>query len=166
MQTGVRCSVFGVRCNIAVVAEHPRAPILASVNDLAWMEGRWIGLHGEERIEEQWSAPDAETIMGMFRWIRDGRIYFYELIAIEEEGNQVVMRIKHFYPGLKGWEEKDDSVTFWLTSVTSEDAAWFREGEKGPQWLLYHRGAGEMQAWFEKPGYTPELADRFVYRLL
>ena len=39
------------------------------------------------------------TIIAMYRGIRNGRPTLYELLAIEQEGEGVVLRIKHFAPG-------------------------------------------------------------------
>lgn len=145
------------------MAEYPRQPTPATCSELAWLKGDWHGEHHGERIEEHWSAADAGTIMGMFRWVRNGKLYFYELLAIEEEAGSLVKRVKHFHPGLKGWEEKDDSVTFDLVSVSPDRSAWFRRGGKTPLWLVYERSGDVLQAWFEKPDEEANPDDRFTY---
>lgn len=145
------------------MAEYPRQPINASCDELAWLEGRWRGEHNGERIEEHWSAADAGTIMGMFRWIRSEQLYFYELLAIEDVAPCLTMHIKHFHPGLKGWEEKDDSVAFDLVMISPNRTAWFRRGGKTPLWLVYERAGDVLQAWFEKPDEEANPDDRFTY---
>ena len=50
--------------------------------------------------------------MGMYRLIKDDKPVFYESLWIVEENGTLVMRLKHFYPNLIGWEEKDKTVDF------------------------------------------------------
>ncbi|HET6381407.1 MAG TPA: DUF6265 family protein [candidate division Zixibacteria bacterium] len=85
---------------------HPTQPIAATADDLAWLTGRWLGGDGADRLEEVWIAPHAGTLPGMFRWHRNGQPRFYELMSVEPEGSGLVCRIKHFDPGLRGWQEK------------------------------------------------------------
>src|SRR5687767_15714011 len=50
----------------------PDAPIpRATIADMAWLAGRWTGDGLGGRTEEIWSPPDAGTMMGTFRLIRD-----------------------------------------------------------------------------------------------
>ena len=58
-------------------------------------------------IEEHWSSLGGDTLMAMFRWVKDGRVLFYELEVIEEHDGLIFLRIGHFNVGLVGWEEKD-----------------------------------------------------------
>ena len=74
--------------------------------------------------------------MGMFRWIKEDRVSFYELMVIEQAEEGVMMRIKHFSPGLKGWEEKDRAVDFLLVQLDGTEAVFFQMGRQD-QWLVY-----------------------------
>ena len=141
----------------------PTEPIDATVDEVSWMAGRWVGEHDADRIEEWWSEPHAGMMLGMFRWHRDGEPRFYELMSMEPDGRHLVFRIKHFAPGLVGWEEKDAAVTLDLVQVTDGEAAFLKRGEE--RWMVYQRQAdsGELFAWFETAAqpYTP--GDEFRY---
>ncbi|HEX7705308.1 MAG TPA: DUF6265 family protein [Thermoanaerobaculia bacterium] len=91
-------------------SDSPRAA--ASVADLAWLEGHWIGegLGGE--AEEIWTAPRDSTMLGLFRLTREAKPVFYEIMSFMPDGESVVLRIKHFNRDLTGWEEKDQTVDF------------------------------------------------------
>ena len=96
----------------------------ASIQQVAWLEGHWKADALGGIAEEYWSAPAGNAMMGMFRLLRDDRTIFYEIFTITEEAGSLLLRIKHFHPDLKGWEEKDDTVDFPLVKIT-EDGAWF-----------------------------------------
>jgi hypothetical protein len=131
------------------------------------MVGRWHGSIGMDPIEEHFSAPAAGSIMGMFRWIRDGATRLFEIIAIEGEGDgTIVMRIKHFFPGLKSMEENDEHIAIELVALGPNRAVWHKRGSDAGRWLIYERTGDELQAWFENSGEpAPEVGSRFQYRL-
>lgn len=94
-------------------ARSPRATLA----DVAWLAGHWVGpaLGGE--AEEIWSPPRGGSMMGMYRLVKGGKPVFYELMTLVEEGDSLTLRLKHFNPDLTGWEEKQDSVAFPLVAL-------------------------------------------------
>jgi hypothetical protein len=103
-----------------------RASPPTGIEAFSFLEGRWEGQGLGGRVDEVWSAPAAGTMAGAFRLIQDGRVVFYEFLALEEEDDTVVFRLKHFNPGpgLPGWEERDADTTFRLVRI-EPGAAWF-----------------------------------------
>lgn len=99
----------------------------ARIDQFSFLQGEWTGegLGGE--VDELWSRPASGTMVGAFRLIREGRVVFYEIFALEEEEGTVVLRLKHFDPGpgLPGWEERDRETLFRLVRVEG-NVAWFR----------------------------------------
>jgi len=97
----------------------------ASIEDIAWLTGRWEG-SGLGGLAEEVIAPAVDgQMMGMFRHAgSDGELVFYEFYLFAEVDDSLVLRIKHFSPELKGWEEKNDYEEFPLVSVT-ENAVYF-----------------------------------------
>ena len=142
---------------------HPSAPIAATTDGLGWMVGRWIGEHAGDRIEEWWSEPYAGMMLGMFRWHRDGTPRFYELLSMEPEDDQLVFRIKHFAPGMIGWEEKDDAATFDLVALHDGEAVFLKRGEE--RWMVYRAqpDSGELLAWFDTVAEPHVPGDEFRY---
>src|SRR6516225_5804665 len=82
----------------------------ASVADIAWLAGSWTSEAFGGVGEEIWSSPSANTMVGMYRLIKDGKVLFYELCIIAPEGDSLVLKLKHFHPDLRGWEAKDAAV--------------------------------------------------------
>ena len=105
--------------------------------DLGWLTGSWLGKNGNNHVEEHWSQLNGGTLMGMFRWIKGGNVWFYELCAIEQEADHVLMRVKHFFPKLLGWEEKDASYEFLLVQVKHGEAIFYEHLLPDPRWLVY-----------------------------
>ena len=79
---------------------------------LNWLVGHWIGDGFGGISEEVWASPVDGAMMGMYRHIKDGKINFYEFMNIVEIEGKVELRLKHFTPDLKGWEEKDKYIIF------------------------------------------------------
>ena len=141
---------------------HPSTPIPGTAEQLAWMTGRWVGEHDADRIEEVWSDAQPGMMLGMFRWHRDGQPRFYELCSVEPEEDRLVFRIKHFGPGLNGWEEKDDAVTLDLVAAHDGEAIFFKRGEE--RWMVYQvQPSGELYVWFETVDHPREPGDEFRY---
>jgi hypothetical protein len=106
----------------------------ATLADMAWLAGRWVGpaLGGE--AEEIWSPPEAGSMMGMYRLVRDGKLVFYEFQTLVEERGSLILRLKHFNPNLTGWEEKQKTIDFPLVRVGErivqfEGMSYHREGD-------------------------------------
>ena len=137
--------------------------LMTSVEALSWLEGKWIGKEADRLIEEHWSAPQGETLMGMFRFVHAGEPRFYEFMTIAVEGQEVILRIKHFDPGLTGWEEKGESVTYPLVQVDAGGAVFYRRGAAQPNWMIYRREGDALAVHFEGAEGETE-GGRFEFR--
>ena len=92
----------------------------ATLENVKWLAGHWRGEAFGGITEEIWSPPLGGSMMCAFRLIKDNKVDFYELCTIVEDNNTLLLRIKHFHPDLKGWEDKDVTVDFPLVKVTNE----------------------------------------------
>ena len=98
----------------------------ARLEDLAWLQGQWEGPGISGPATEVYSAPGGGQIVGHFRQLRDGRVWFFEITAIAQVGASLEYRLKHFNEDLTGWEEKDRVLKFPLVAV--ERDAWYFDG--------------------------------------
>ena len=98
------------------------APAKATLDDFKWIAGHWTGTGLGGVSEEMWSPPAGGAMMGSFRQLRDGKVEFYEFLTFLERDGTVVLRLKHFHPDLKGWEEKDQVLEFPLVELTPTKA--------------------------------------------
>ena len=111
----------------------------ATVDHLAWMAGSWSGYVEDDPIDEHWSTPAGGVMMGMFRWLKHGRLYLYELLTIEPDASSLVLRLKHFDRGLNGWEEKGAAVAYPLVSIGEREAVFERGGTFRSTRFVYKR---------------------------
>lgn len=83
------------------------------LNSLKWMTGTWSANAFGGQAEETWMVPRMGSMLGMYRFSRNGEVIFYELMCIEiSQDDQLILRVKHFNRGLTGWEDKDASLEF------------------------------------------------------
>ncbi|MCY1082475.1 DUF6265 family protein [Archangium lansingense] len=119
----------------------PSAPSQpTAVMRLDWLSGRWHGKAGTTYFEETWSAPEGESMIGMFRAMKNGTAGFHELMTLERDGDAVIMRLLHFGPKLTPQESDGRALEYALVETD-----------------------GVGQAIFETPG--EDQVRRIVYRL-
>jgi hypothetical protein len=109
-------------------------PVKATVQQLAWIAGAWTGTLGDRTIEQHWSAPLGNSIVAMYRSVRNNEAQLYELLAIEQEGEHVMLRIKHFAPGpgLVGREAKEEAINHVLVKIEGKTATFQGTGADNP----------------------------------
>ena len=131
--------------------------------DLSWLDGTWKSQTEKTVIEEHWSTVGGGDLMGMFRWQKDGAVWFYEILVMEADNNQVFHRLKHFYPGMKGWEEKDESVQFALVQLQGKEAVFLQLNRPDTTWLIYRlEEESKLVVYFEEEDASPKDEDKFV----
>ena len=96
----------------------------ATLADVAWLTGHWRAPALGGMAEEVWSAPEANSMMGMFRLMKDDATVFYEIMSLQPDGHSIVLVLKHFNADLTGWEERDEMLRFRLVKLTPSEA-WF-----------------------------------------
>lgn len=92
----------------------------ASIDDAAWLAGRWTGTGLGGQLEEVWSAPAGGQMVGHFRLLQDGKPAFYEFILLDVVEGGVRMRLKHFNPDHTAWEDKETWTTFTPVSASPQ----------------------------------------------
>lgn len=94
------------------------AGIAAKIADVSFLAGRWQGKMGKNKdnhVEEVWSNPSGNNVVGMFRWLKaDGTPSMFELLTIQEEEGTLALRLRHQTATGATWEEKDRTVTMRL----------------------------------------------------
>jgi hypothetical protein len=127
-------------------------PMTTSLSEMAWIAGSWIGGEGETFIEERWSRPEGNEMIGTFRMLEAGEPVFYEFMRLASEPEGIVLRIKHFSADLTAWEDAAETVDFELEQA-SDDRAVFVTATDGPRETLTYRRTDEgLEVVLHKPG--------------
>ncbi|MCC6164388.1 MAG: hypothetical protein IT182_13645 [Acidobacteria bacterium] len=96
----------------------------ATIQQVGFIAGQWTGTLGDRHIEQHWMAPAATSMVAVYRNVQGTEPRLYELLAIEQEGDGLVLRIKHFAPGpgLAGRQPQAESVNHRLVKVEGRTA--------------------------------------------
>jgi hypothetical protein len=98
----------------------------ASLADMKWLTGHWVGEAFGGKTEELWTDPAGPNMSGLYRLVKGDKTIFYELMVVTEVDGSLVFRLKHFDADLTGWEEKNEVRSFPL--VAKRDGAMLFEG--------------------------------------
>jgi len=139
----------------------------ADVQDVAWMEGRWRGQIWDGVVEEVWTGPLSGGMVGAFRFVKGGKLVFSEMVHVEKEGDDLYMRLKHFNPGLKGWEEKNDNVSLKLTEAAPNRATFkMVDGDKTMELRLRNPAPDKLEILLVRTNAKGTKEDLFAYTRL
>lgn len=124
------------------------APPRSDLQPLRWLAGEWQGDGPTGRVEAFWLPPEAGTMAGVLRRIREGRIHGYALAVIAEQDGSLVLRLKRFDAQLTGRDSQEASPPRQLVDISEAEVSF--EGVR-----VKHSGAA-MVVEFGRPGERPE----------
>ena len=127
-------------------------PVAATLADVSFMAGHWVGGEDGDVSEEVWSAPEGDSMMGMWRYVTKGHAGIFEFLTLTTEGPNVVLRIRHFDPKLVAREEKERAVELPLGSKRPGEAVFegAEYGGRGTVRLTYRGGGDTLTGLLEK----------------
>lgn len=122
-------------CEVAAAQDTP------AVNQLTWLSGCWQASAHSRVIEEHWTAPRGNSMLGMNRTIRDGTLVGYELVIIRQ-GNEGVVFEAH---------PSGQTSAYFLALALSDTLLVFENPEHDfPQRISYApHGADSLMAWVQ-----------------
>ena len=147
----------------AARASEAPAPVAATLGDVAFMAGHWVGGEDGDLSEEIWSTAHGDSMMGMWRYVRKDETRIYEILTLTAEGGNVVLRTRHFDPRLVAREEKDRPVALPLVAKKEGEAVFEgpEHGVPGTVRLTYRKEAdGGLVSVLEKKGSRQEFRFR------
>jgi hypothetical protein len=157
---------FGIHAATAIPcwARSPQTPV-TSLSQLEFISGRWAGELNGGKTDEHWSAPSGDNMMGVFRYVKNGRAVFFEMMLIEMTTVGPVLRLKHFNPGLIGWEEKDHAYSYPLVELTKNRAA-FERTDKQTRLIFHRTSEHTMTVTLEQIKDGKPSSEEFKYQLV
>jgi hypothetical protein len=116
----------------------PAKPTLAS---LAWMTGSWTGTVDGIAMEEHWTAPGGNSMIGMHRDVGKGRTLSFEFLRIEQQGEQVVY--------LSMPNGRSPATAFPLKEASAERVVFENPTHDFPQRIIYWKDGRDLRARIE-----------------
>jgi hypothetical protein len=118
------------------------APPVATIDDVRFMAGHWVGDMGGGLSEEVWTEPSGNGMLGMWRYVAGGEARVLELLTLTAGPDGVTLRLRHFDGRLVAREEKDAPLAFKLVKSGPREAR-FEGTEKGETVRLAYRAEGD-----------------------
>ncbi|MBY0574342.1 MAG: hypothetical protein K2P84_11735 [Undibacterium sp.] len=98
---------------------------------LSWLQGTWITTQGKQIIDEHWSL-EGQSLLGVSRTMEDEHSRAVEMMMLEKNGQEFIMRLRFFGPAIdKATRGKDqplrlqlveaDAVHFLCLGIESEE---------------------------------------------
>ncbi len=110
------------------------------LQDASFLKGAWSSkTKSGALVEEFWSQPEGDSMVGYCRFIKDQKTTFYELLTIVETKDHVVLRMRHFNESLVGWNEKEEAGDCILTESNSSQITFDNKSETHRVKVTYKR---------------------------
>ena len=111
-----------------------------TLKDLAWLEGTWEEAQQGSVFTEVWSAALGDAMIGHDHWTVGGKTRMYELMAIEQSEEGLVLRIRHFGTGLVIPKSELDAPMSWpLSSLEGQKVVFEHPTRAWPKRMEYER---------------------------
>lgn len=123
-----------------------QAPGRPGLDGLAFMAGCWRGISGGGAIiDEYYTPPSANLMLGVSRFTRAGRVISYEFTTIEARGDSGLI--------LTARPSAQSPAEFALTRLEEGVAVWSNPRHDFPQMITYRSiGRDSLAARIEGPG--------------
>jgi hypothetical protein len=72
------------------VADGTAVPTPATISQVAWLSGIWIGTMGPTTVEERWTPPAGGSMISVGRTLRNGALTAFEFVCIVERRGGLV----------------------------------------------------------------------------
>jgi len=118
----------------------------ATLADLDFLDGHWLAMPRDQRIEEIWLPASGSTKTAMFRWTQVDRTITIELVIVAAIEDRVELRFKHYDARFEPWE-KDEPNTYRLIAARDNEAVFQRTSAntKVPAYMIYARDGDTLR---------------------
>lgn len=131
------------------------ATAAATIAQLAWLSGVWVGTSGATTFEERWTPSAGGSMIGVSRTLRDGAMSAFEFLCIVERDRGLV------YQAMPNG--RSPATDFTLTAIDEHTAVFENPAHDFPKMIRYtKRPDGSLEAVASgAAGSTPQT---FVFR--
>jgi len=111
------------------------------LGDLSWMSGSWSGTARDIEMEEHWTAPKGNSMIGIHRDVAKGRTASFEFLRIEQQGDQVVY--------LSMPNGRSPATPFPLKELSGTRVVFENPAHDFPQRIIYWKDGADLRARIE-----------------
>jgi hypothetical protein len=131
--------------------------LAVTLHDIAWLAGDWQIVSTGQCVEEQWTAPSNNMLLGMSRTVADGKTTSFEFIRIEARGDGI------FYVAQPGGRPP---VDFKLASESPNELVFVNPGHADHlKKIVYRRETdGRLTARIEGENNGKAFAEDYPYQ--
>src|SRR6186997_1946359 len=112
-----------------------------TLDSLAWMAGSWGGTLRGIEMEEIWTAPKGNSMIGIHRDVAKGRTRLFEFLRIEQQGDQIV-----YLSMLNG---RSPATPFPLKELSGTRVVFENPTHDFPQRIIYWKDGSDLRARIE-----------------
>ena len=123
---------------LLVLGALPSAERTDGIEQLAWLTGCWEFTTGQRTVEEHWMAPRGNSMMGMSRTVRGGRLIAWETIILREDS---AGRLSY-----NAFPSGQPPAVFPATEVSDSHAVFADPAHDFPQRIMYRRRGDTLAA--------------------
>ncbi|HEU4892346.1 MAG TPA: DUF6265 family protein [Vicinamibacterales bacterium] len=134
-------------------AQDRTAPARATIADLGWLAGDWVGTQGRATIEERWTPAAGGAMLAVSRTIKDDRLAAFEYLRIVERDRGLVYIAQ---------PNGRPPTEFVLAAMTADSATFENPAHDFPKMIRYtRRPDGSLEA--RVSGANGERPQTFVF---
>ena len=112
-----------------------------TLSSLSWMTGSWSGVAGGIEMEEHWTAPKGNSMIGIHRDVGKGRTLVFEFLRIEQQGDAIVY--------LSMPNGRSPATPFPLKEVSGTRVVFENPTHDFPQRIIYWKDGADLRARIE-----------------
>ena len=124
--------------SLLTAAGQTAKPTLA---ELSWMVGSWSGVDRGIAMEEHWTAPKGNSMIGMHRDVAKERTASFEFLRIEQQGDRIVY--------LSMPNGRSPATPFPLKEVSGTRVVFENPAHDFPQRIIYWKDGNDLRARIE-----------------
>ena len=132
-----------VGCSLTVIADPRESTGKQNMENrlsrLSWITGTWVANVDGDHLEEIWSEPVGDTLMGVFRWVKGGKVWIKEIVTITEDSEGLVFRLRHFDRKMTAWEDKEKPFYYPVKQVGRNEIMFENPQLDDPRSITYRR---------------------------
>jgi len=112
-----------------------------TLDSLAWLAGSWAGTARGIEMEEHWTAPKGNSMIGMHRDVGKGRTLSFEFLRVEQQGDQIVY--------LSMPNGRSPATPFPLKEASGTRVVFENPTHDFPQRIIYWKDGNDLRARIE-----------------